>query len=122
MVSVAIFGRLSGSQKSEMLPAELLCFGHGLTSVNINLPLISKGNDRAQGRADLRLPCRADGADGVTIHDLNYFPRRRLESVRLPSARRIGRGGRFLASLLKRKRPANTQPFIPGSQGRPLMC
>lgn len=34
----------------------------------------------------------------------------------------MGRGGRFLASLLKRKRPANTQPFMPGSQVRPWIC
>ena len=53
----------------------------------------------------------------------DYFRFLRSGPVRPPlPSRRTGRGGRFLASSLKRKRPANTQPFMPGSQGRPATC
>lgn len=51
-----------------------------------------------------------------------HLPPLRFGSVRPPSLRRGGSGGRFLVSLLNRKRPASTQPFMPGSQIRSLTC
>ncbi len=60
--------------------------------------------------------------DVVITKDVNYFPLRRDESICPRRVDGLSRGGRFFVSLLKRKRPASTQPFIPGSQERSLTC
>jgi len=81
---------------------------------------------RAVGRNRERCSPRVRGSSwrrdscALIVMRVDYFPLRRSGSDLPPP--RAGRGGRFLASLLKRNRPARTQPFMPGSQGRFWTC